>query len=426
MEGQFAARNYAPLPVVFDKAQGVHVWDPEGKQYYDFLSAYSATNQGHNHPKICAAMKKQLDSLALSSRAYYNSKFPRYAEYITKNTGYERLMPANSGAEACEVAMKMARKWAYKVKGVPKNEALIIGAEQNFHGRTISIVSWSDDPDARDNYGPFTPGFELVPFDDIAALERVFEEKGDRIAAFMVEPIQGEAGVYVPKDGYLAKAHELCKKHNILLIADEVQTGFGRTGKLFCSDYDEIKPDAIIMGKALSGGLYPVSGVVADEAVMGVFEPGTHGSTFGGSPIASAVAIASLQVLLEEGMIENSFRLGQRFRGAMSEWAKGKESVVKQVRGRGLLNAVVVDEELAGGKFAYKWCIAMANNGVLAKPTHGNIIRFSPPLVLTSQQLEDCLGLIQKSYDEALAEVQPAEASSFSIKSDQQQATASL
>lgn len=403
MEGDFAARNYAPLPVVFDKAEGVYVWDPEGKRYFDFLSAYSATNQGHNHPKICAAMKQQLESLALSSRAYYNSKFPRYAEYITKNTGYDMLMPANSGAEANEVAMKMVRKWAYKVKGVPQNEALIIGCEQNFHGRTISVISWSDDPEARDNYGPFTPGFELVPFNDLDALEKVFKEKGDKIAAFFVEPIQGEAGVFVPDEGYLKKAHALCKKHNILLVADEVQTGFGRTGKLFCSDYDEVKPDAIVMGKALSGGLYPISGVVADEAVMGVFEPGTHGSTFGGSPIASAVAIESLKVLLEEGMVENSFNLGMRFRSAFTEWAKGKEDVIKQVRGRGLLNAIVVDEKLAGGKFAYKWCIAMTNNGILAKPTHGNIIRFSPPLVITAEQLEECIGLIKTSYDEAMA-----------------------
>lgn len=405
MEKTFAARNYAPMPVVFDKAEGVFVTDPEGKKYYDFLSAYSATNQGHNHPRIIKAMKDQVDKLALSSRAFFNTAFAPYAKFVTEITGYDLFMPANSGAEAVEVAIKMARKWGYMVKGIPENEAIIIGCAENFHGRTISIVSMSTDPDAYENYGPFTPGFEIVPFNDIPALERVLQEKGDKVAAFLVEPIQGEAGVYVPDDGYLRKAHELCKKHRVLQISDEVQTGFGRTGKMFCSDYDDIKPDAIIMGKALSGGLYPISGVVADEAVLGVFEPGTHGSTFAGSPIAAAVGIESIAVLLQENLVENSFRLGEKFRAQMSAWAKGREDVIKEVRGRGLLNAVVVDEELAGGKFAYKWCIKMSDKGLLAKPTHGNIIRFSPPLVITDGQLEDCIRIIQEGFEDALKEL---------------------
>jgi len=404
MEGRYAARNYAPMPIVFSKAQGVHVWDPEGKRYYDFLSAYSATNQGHNHPRLVEAMKKQLDACALSSRAFFNSVFPVYARYITKLTGYDRLMPANSGAEAVEVAMKMARKWAYRVKGVQKDEAVIVACEQNFHGRTISVITMSDDPDARKDYGPFTPGYELVPFGDLGALERMLQAKGDKVAAFIVEPIQGEAGVFVPPEGYLRKAHALCKQHNVLLIADEVQTGFGRTGKLFCSDYDEIKPDAIVMGKALSGGLYPVSGVIADESVMGVFEPGTHGSTFGGSPIASAVAIESLKVLVEEGMVENSFKLGERFRAAMSAWAEAKRPVVQLVRGRGLLNAIVVGSSAKGSYgdegSAWELCLRMAEHGLLAKPTHGDIIRFAPPLVISETQMMDCINIIKETITE--------------------------
>eukprot|EP00756_Hemistasia_phaeocysticola_P014740 Hpha_TRINITY_DN15358_c4_g4::TRINITY_DN15358_c4_g4_i1::g.87460::m.87460/K00819/rocD, OAT; ornithine--oxo-acid transaminase len=405
MEKTFAAKNYAPLPVVFAKAQGVHVWDPEGKRYYDFLSAYSATNQGHNHPRIVAAMKKQLDDCALSSRAYFNDQFPLYAKFVTEVTGYDRLMPANSGAEANEVALKMARKWAYRVKGVEEDQAIIVACAGNFHGRTISIISASDDPDAYEHYGPFTPGFDKIPYDDLEALENIFKEKGDRICAFWVEPIQGEAGVYVPQDGYLRKAQELCKKYNVLLLADEVQTGFGRTGKLFCSDYDDIKPDAIIMGKALSGGLYPVSGVVADEAVMGVFAPGTHGSTFAGSPIAAVCGIEAISVLIEENLVENSYNLGFKFRDTMSAWSKDKSDVVQLVRGRGLLNAIAVDEKLDNGKFAYRWCIKMAEKGVLAKPTHGNIIRFSPPLTITQEQLDECMDIIKAAYAAAIAEI---------------------
>jgi len=570
------AKGCAPIPAVFDKALGVHVWDPQGKQYYDFSGISSSINQGHNHPRICDAMAKQVDTLANTPTVSYKSKHPKiqptlgrkqtssklslaegstaevayaskypqiqptlgrrtspkmasdfagpkqiqptlgrqrnslkasedsgfsqyespkkypqiqatlgrkrnspflahsanestsvveecfnarypqiqptlgrkqksetlsspsadlissatgfecyssmyprvqpslgrkkknsfshYADFITSITGYDRLVPANSGASAKEVAAKMARKWASMVKGVPQNEALIIGCEQNFHGCTSTLVTFSDDLEAWDKIEPFTPGLELVPYDDIAALEQVLEEKGDRIAAFFVEPIQGEAGVVVPKEGYLAKVHALCKKHNVLMIADEVQTGFGRTGKLFCSEYDGIQPDAIVMGKSLTGGLYPISGVVAN-GFSSVLQLPTHNSAFGGSPIANAVAIESLNVLLEEGMVANSFNLGNRFRSSMSEWAAGKESVVKEIRGKGLLNAIVVDEDFAGGQFANQWCSAMAQAGILAKPTHGNIIQFSPALVLTSSQLEECLDMIKKSYDVALAEL---------------------
>ena len=373
LEKQFAARNYAPLPVVFSKAQGAKVWDPEGKEYFDFLSAYSATNQGHNHPRIVAAMKDQMETLCLSSRAYYNDIFPKYAKYISAVSGYDMILPANSGAEANEAAIKMARKWGYQVKGIPSDEAIIIVCKENFHGRTTTIVGFSTDPDAYADYGPFTPGFEIIDYNDTAALEKLLQEKGDKVCGFLVEPIQGEAGVFVPDEGYLAKCHELCKKHNVLLMADEVQTGFGRTGKLFCADYDEIKPDVVVVGKALSGGLYPVSGVLADESVMGVFKPGTHGSTFGGSPIAAAVAIEALSVLFDEGMVENSFSQGEHFRSSLGGWCKDHSLVI---RGRGLLNAIEVDPELDGGKFAYNWCIKMAHHGVLAKPTHGHIVRY--------------------------------------------------
>eukprot|EP00659_Diplonema_papillatum_P004410 gene4410-6833_t len=403
MESEYAAKNYKPLPVVFSKAEGVKVWDPEGKVYFDFLSAYSATNQGHNHPKIVQALKAQLDSLALSSRAYFNDLFPDYAKYITEVSGYESFLPANSGAEANEAAIKMARKWGYRKKGIPKDEAIIIVCAENFHGRTTTLVGFSTDPDAYADYGPFTPGFEIIPFNDAAALEKVLNEKGDKVCAFLVEPIQGEAGVFVPAEDYLQKAYSLCKKHNVLLISDEVQTGFGRTGKLFCSDYAEVKPDAIVVGKALSGGLYPVSGVLADKTVMDVFTPGTHGSTFGGSPIAAAVGIESITVLIEEGMIENSFKLGNIWREEMTAWGTPKGL---KVRGKGLLNAIEVDPKLDKGKFAYRWCIKMAHNGLLAKPTHGNIVRFSPPLTITKDELMQCMEILKKSHDEAMAEIQ--------------------
>ena len=424
LEQEKAARNYSPMPVVFSRAEGTRVWDPEGKEYFDFLSAYSATNQGHNHPRIVQALKEQVDSLALSSRAFYNDMFPKFAKFLTEVSGYDMFMPANSGAEAVEAAIKMARKWAYRVKGVPKDEAVIVVCKENFHGRTTAIVGFSTDPDAYADYGPFAPGFVIIDFNDPAALEKVLEEQGDKVAAFLVEPIQGEAGVFVPEDGYLAKCHALCKKHNVLLLADEVQVGFGRTGKLFCSDYDEIKPDAIIVGKALSGGLYPVSGVLADEAVMSVFTPGTHGSTFGGSPIAAAVGIEAVSALLDEKMVENSFDQGALFRQILGDWIKEKPGQGLSVRGRGLLNAVEVDPERDEGKFAYSWCVKMAEKGVLAKPTHGNIVRyvapprartpahthsqhrFSPPLTITADEVRDCCYIIMLSYLEAEAETQ--------------------
>eukprot|EP01064_Diplonema_japonicum_P012354 TRINITY_DN1983_c0_g1_i1.p1 TRINITY_DN1983_c0_g1~~TRINITY_DN1983_c0_g1_i1.p1 ORF type:complete len:442 (+),score=180.13 TRINITY_DN1983_c0_g1_i1:43-1368(+) len=402
MESDFAAKNYAPLPVVFAKAKGTKVWDPEGKEYTDFLSAYSATNQGHNHPRIVAAMKNQLDDLCLSSRAYYNDIFPKFAKFITEMTGYDAILPANSGVEAIEAAIKMARKWGYRVKGIPKDEAIIVVCAENFHGRTTTVIGFSTDPDAYADYGPFTPGFKIISYNSLEELEAVFEEVGDKVAGFLVEPIQGEAGVNVPDEGYLKGAYDLCKKHNVLLMSDEVQTGFGRTGKLFCSDYAEIKPDVIVVGKALSGGLYPVSGVLADNPVMSVFTPGTHGSTFGGSPVAAAVAIESLSVLVDEKMVENSFTLGEEWRSILNEWGTTKNVVV---RGKGLLNAVEVDPELDGGKFAYNWCIKMAQQGVLAKPTHGHIVRFSPPLTITQEEVRTCLDIVMKTYDEAMAEI---------------------
>eukprot|EP01061_Rhynchopus_euleeides_P033915 TRINITY_DN5741_c0_g1_i1.p2 TRINITY_DN5741_c0_g1~~TRINITY_DN5741_c0_g1_i1.p2 ORF type:complete len:446 (+),score=226.67 TRINITY_DN5741_c0_g1_i1:61-1398(+) len=406
MEGKFVAQNYSPMPVVFSKAEGVRVWDPEGKEYIDFLSAYSATNQGHNNKRICDALKDQVDALALSSRAFYNDMFPKFAAFLTEATGYDMFLPANSGAEAVEAAIKMTRKWGYRVKGIPKDEAVIIVCKENFHGRTTAIVGFSTDPDAYADYGPFAPGFEIIDFNDVGALEKVLKEKGDKVAGFLVEPIQGEAGVFVPDEGYLAKCHALCKEHNVLLMADEVQTGFGRTGKLFCSDYDDIKPEVIVVGKALSGGLYPVSGVLADKAVMGVFTPGTHGSTFGGSPIAAAVGIEAVATLLEEDMVGNSYRLGALFRELLSDWAKTLSGHGVTVRGRGLLNAVEVDPALDHGKFAYKWCIKMAEKGVLAKPTHGNIVRFSPPLVITEEEVRHCCEVISKSYEAAYAEAE--------------------
>ena len=376
MEGNYAAKNYSPMPVVFSRAEGVKVWDPEGKEYYDFLSAYSATNQGHNNPRICAAMKDQIDSLALSSRAFYNDMFPKFAEFLTEVTGYEKFLPANSGAEAVEAAIKAARKWGYRVKGIPKDEAIIVVCKENFHGRTTAIIGFSTDPDAYLDYGPFAPGFEVIDFNAPEQLEALLAAKGDKVAGFLVEPIQGEAGVFVPDEGYLAKCHALCKKHNVLLMADEVQTGFGRTGKLFASDYDEIKPEIIVVGKALSGGLYPVSGVLADAEVMDVFTPGTHGSTFGGSPIAAAVGIEAVSTLLDGGMVQASYTLGQLFRDELSAFAETQTAHKIVVRGRGLLNAMEVDPVLDGGNFAKNWCVKMANQGVLAKPTHGNIVRY--------------------------------------------------
>jgi len=396
LEEHYGAHNYHPLPVVLTKGQGVKVTDVEGREYYDFLSAYSAVNQGHCHPKIVNALVEQAQKLALTSRAFYNDKLGVYEKFITEFFGYDKVLPMNSGAEAVETALKLCRKWAYEVKGTPQGEAKIVVCEGNFHGRTTTIVSFSADPDARDGYGPYTPGFIVVPYNDFEALEKVFAEN-QHIAGFLVEPIQGEAGACVPDDGYLKKSYDLCKKNNALFIADEIQTGIGRTGRLLACDYENVHPDILILGKALSGGTYPVSAVLSDNDKMEVFRPGQHGSTFGGNPVAAAVAVVSLQVIIDEKLTENAFRLGEIFRSKMKEICK-KHTICDFVRGKGLLNALIVnnsDEK----DIAWEICLRLAQNGLLAKPTHTNIIRFAPPLVMTEPQLLECLDIIDKTLD---------------------------
>lgn len=390
-EEQFGAHNYHPLPVVLDKGEGVFVWDVEGKKYYDFLAAYSAVNQGHSHPRIVNALSKQAQKLALTSRAFHNSVLGEYEEYVTKYFGYDKVLPMNTGAEADETAIKLCRKWAYKKKGIPENEAKIIVCENNFHGRTITIVSMSTDPDARKDYGPYTPGFITIPFNDTQALEKELQDPN--VAGFLVEPIQGEAGVNVPDEGYLKKAYELCKKHNVLLMADEVQTGIARTGKILACDHEGVKPDVLILGKAISGGLYPVSAVLADDEIMLAIQPGEHGSTYGGNPIAAKVAIEALEVVKEENLAENAEKLGKIFR---EEFRSIKSEMIQEVRGKGLLNAVVIKNK--EGKTAWDVCVSMKENGVLAKPTHGNIIRFAPPLVITEEQLRDAMDKIKETF----------------------------
>lgn len=390
MEDKYGAHNYHPLPVVLSKGKGANVWDVEGKQYYDFLSSYSAVNQGHCHPKIVKAMQEQAETLALTSRAFYNDCLGPYEKYITEYFGYDKMLPMNSGAEGDETAIKLCRKWAYKVKGVAEDQAKIVVCENNFHGRTTTIISFSTDPDARKDYGPFTPGFIIIPYNDIPALEKALQDPN--VAGFLVEPIQGEAGVYVPDDGYLKKAFELCKSKNVLFIADEVQTGIARTGKLLACDHEGIRPDMVILGKALSGGMYPISCVLADNEIMMTIKPGEHGSTFGGNPIAAKVAIASLEVVREEKLAERAERLGKIFR---DEMRKIKSDMIELVRGKGLLNAVVIKPK--DGKEAWDVCMKMKENGVLAKPTHQHIIRFAPPLVITDEELMDAVERIKKS-----------------------------
>ncbi len=390
-EEQFGAHNYHPLPVVLDKGEGVFVWDVEGKKYYDFLAAYSAVNQGHSHPRIVKALSEQAQKLALTSRAFHNSVLGEYEEYVTKYFGYDKVLPMNTGAEADETAIKLCRKWAYKKKGIPENKAKIIVCENNFHGRTITIVSMSTDPDARKDYGPYTPGFITIPFNDTQALEKELQDPN--VAGFLVEPIQGEAGVNVPDEGYLKKAYELCKKHNVLLMADEVQTGIARTGKILACDHEGVKPDVLILGKAISGGLYPVSAVLADNEIMLTIQPGEHGSTYGGNPIAAKVAIEALEVVKEENLAENAEKLGKIFR---EEFRSIKSEMIQEVRGKGLLNAVVIKNK--EGKTAWDVCVSMKENGVLAKPTHGNIIRFAPPLVITEEQLRDAMDKIKETF----------------------------
>jgi len=392
-EEEYGAHNYHPLPVVLDKGKGVHVWDVEGNKYYDFLSSYSAVNQGHCHPDIVKAMRKQAEKLALTSRAFYNSVLGEYEEYITHYFGYDKVLPMNTGVEADETALKLCRKWGYKQKGITEGQAKIIVCENNFHGRTITVVSMSTDPDARRDYGPYTPGFTTIPYNDLDALEKELEDPN--VAGFMVEPIQGEAGVIVPDDGYLRKAYDLCKKHNVLFIADEVQTGIGRTGKLLACDHEEVKPDILVLGKAISGGMYPVSAVLADNNIMLTIQPGEHGSTFGGNPIAASVAMAALEVVKNEKLAENAEKLGKIFR---DEFKSIQSEMITEIRGKGLLNAVVIQPK--NGKTAWDVCVSMKEQGVLAKPTHGDIIRFAPPLVITEKQLEDAMSRIRETFRE--------------------------
>lgn len=398
LEKKYGADNYEPLPVVLERAEGVFMWDVEGKKYYDFLSAYSAVNQGHCHPRIIKSLQEQSQKLTLTSRAFYNDQLGQFEKYATELFGYDKLLPMNSGAEAVETGLKIARRWAYEKKGVPENQAGIIVCENNFHGRTTTIISFSNDPVARDSYGPYTKGFFKVAYDDLDALEALLEKEGKSIAGFLVEPIQGEAGVYVPQDGYLKKAKELCEKHNVLFIADEIQTGIARTGKLLAVDHENVKPDILLLGKALSGGVYPVSAALANDAIMDVITPGSHGSTFGGNPIAAAVAMEALKVIEEENLAENAMVLGEHFRAAMNEYI-ASSNIVKLVRGKGLLNAIVINDR-EDSDTAWNICLKLRDNGLLAKPTHGNIIRFAPPLVMTKEQMDDCISIITKTLKE--------------------------
>lgn len=390
LEDKYGAHNYHPLPVVLAKGQGPFVWDVEGKRYFDFLSAYSAVNQGHCHPRIIGALVDQAQTLTLTSRAFYNNILGVYEKYITEYFKYDKVLPMNSGAEADETALKLCRKWAYKVKGVPEGEAKIIVCENNFHGRTITIISMSTDPDAYKGYGPYTPGFVTIPYNDLPALENAL--KDPTVAGFLVEPIQGEAGVYVPDEGYLAKAYAACKAHNVLFIADEVQTGIARTGKLLACDHENVRPDILILGKALSGGVLPVSAVLADDEIMLTIKPGEHGSTFGGNPLAGRVAIAALEVIKEEKLAERAEYLGNIFR---EEMRAVKSDMIQLVRGKGLLNAIVIKPK--NGKEAWDVCVKMKELGVLAKPTHQHIIRFAPPLVISESELKEAIALITEA-----------------------------
>lgn len=397
MEEKHGAHNYHPLGVVLERGEGVHVWDVEGKKYYDFLSAYSAVNQGHCHPKIVGAMVDQAKTLTLTSRAFYNNALGPYEKYVTEYFGFDKVLPMNTGAEAVETAIKLCRKWGYEVKGVPENAAQIIVCENNFHGRTTTIVSFSNDPVANKNFGPYTPGFIRIPYNDTAALEEALKNH-DNVVGMLVEPIQGEAGVFVPDEGYLSKSAALCKEHGALFIADEVQTGVARTGQLLAVDHENVKPDILILGKALSGGAYPVSAVLADNEIMNVIKPGQHGSTFGGNPVAAKVAIAALEVVQEEDLAANAGRLGELFRNEMQRIIDSTNLVVK-VRGRGLLNAIIVNDTEESDT-AWNLCLALKENGLLAKPTHGNIIRFAPPLVMNETQLMECVAIIEKTINE--------------------------
>ncbi len=394
LENKYGAHNYHPLPVVLSRGEGVYVWDVEGKKYYDFLSAYSAVNQGHCHPKIVNAMTQQAQTLSLTSRAFYNDMLGKYEKFASEYFNFDKLLPMNTGAEAVETALKLCRKWAYEVKGIDENQAQIIVCENNFHGRTTTIISFSNDPVARQNFGPYTDGFIKIEYDNLQALEDALSSTSN-VAGFLVEPIQGEAGVYVPSDNYLTKAKALCEKYNVLFIADEVQTGIARTGKLLAVDHENVKPDVLILGKALSGGAYPVSAVLANDPIMNVIRPGNHGSTFGGNPIAAAVAVAALEVVRDEDLAENAFQLGELFRSELNAYIE-TSSIVNLVRGKGLLNAIVINDD-EDSDTAWNICLALRDNGLLAKPTHGNIIRFAPPLVMDKEQLLDCVSIIVKT-----------------------------
>ncbi len=396
LENNYGAHNYHPLPVVLSRGERVYVWDVEGKKYYDFLSAYSAVNQGHCHPKIVNALTEQASILTLTSRAFHNNILGSYEKYVTSLFGYDKILPMNTGVEGGETAIKLCRKWAYKVKGIQENKAKILFAENNFWGRTLAAVSSSTDPSAYKDYGPYLPGFEIVKYNDLKALEKSLEDPN--VAGFMVEPIQGEAGVVVPDEGYLKKAYALCKSKNVLFIADEVQTGISRTGKLFCCQHEDVKPDILILGKALSGGVFPVSAALADDEIMMTIKPGEHGSTFGGNPLGSRVAMAALKVAVEENLADNAERLGKIFRAELSHFAK-ENNLIKLVRGKGLLNAIVINDSEESST-AWDICMKLRDNGLLAKPTHGNIIRFAPPLVINEEELRDCISIIKKTITE--------------------------
>ncbi|QHC85229.1 ornithine--oxo-acid aminotransferase [Empedobacter brevis] len=398
LEEKYGAHNYHPLPVVLEKGEGIYVWDVDGKKYYDFLSAYSAVNQGHCHPRIINKLKEQAEKLTLTSRAFYNAELGKFEKFITELFGFDKILPMNTGAEAVETALKIARKWGYEKKGIPAGEAIIVVCKDNFHGRTTTIISFSNDEDARKNFNPYTSGFVAVDYNDVEALKQILEEKADKICGFLVEPIQGEAGVNVPSDGYLKACEELCKQHNVLFIADEIQTGIARTGKMLAIDHENIDADLLILGKAVSGGVYPVSAVLANDDVMNVIKPGQHGSTYGGNPLAAAVAMEALQVVLDEKLADNAERLGQIFRAEITKMAE-EFPLFKSVRGKGLLNAILINDT-PDSKTAWDFCVAMKDNGLLAKPTHGNIIRFAPPLVMNEEQLHECLAVIRKTAEE--------------------------
>ena len=390
LEDQFGAHNYHPLPVVLEKGEGVYVWDVDGKRYYDFLSGYSAVNQGHCHPRIINKLIDQARKLTLTSRAFYNNLLGEYEQYITTLFGYDKVLPINTGVEAVETAIKLARRWGYVVKGIPENKARIIVCENNFHGRTSTVISFSSDPTAYKNFGPYTPGFEIIPYNNVAALEKSLQDKN--VAAFLFEPIQGEAGVVVPDDNYLKSIRDLCTEYNVLMVADEIQTGLARTGKMLACDHENVRPDILILGKALSGGTVPVSAVLADDNIMLNIKPGEHGSTYGGNPLACAVAIESLQVLKDEHLAENAAAIGELFRNSLK---KINSSHLKLIRGKGLLNAIVIDHADEGA--AWNLCLELKENGLLAKPTHGDKIRFAPPLVINKEQILECVAIIEHS-----------------------------